>query len=231
MQMNIFEPDYFKEYRKESLVKTYEDFFKKISSLNNKIYYGYRNIDDYQNNFDDTNKSIIEKIIDVQNSFIRDIQKKSQTGKYVFISHKHHDLNNVLDLVCFLQDVYHIGAYVDSLDRSQPLITSVETAVRIKDVIRDSHRFIFLATDGAIRSKWCNWELGYGDSVKHSRNHLAFWALQETSIKQGDFKGNEYMEMYPFIVRGGGECDSLGYSVRIKDKWNEKYIPLKEWLA
>ena len=92
-----------------------------------------------------------------------------------------------------------------------------------------------MATNGAIASKWCNWELGYGDSQKcqNDKKHLAFWAMQNTAIKQGNFKGNEYMEMYPFVIYqpGAYNSDEHGYSVRIKDQSQNLYIPLKEWLA
>lgn len=27
-------------------------------------------------------------------------------------------------------------------------------------------RFILLATDGAVESKWCNWKLGFADEIK-----------------------------------------------------------------
>lgn len=45
-----------------------------------------------------------------------------------------------------------------------PKVTSAETATRIKDRISRCDKFILLATNGAIDSKWCNWELGFGDA-------------------------------------------------------------------
>lgn len=45
-----------------------------------------------------------------------------------------------------------------------PQVTSGETAIRIKDRIDKCDKFILLATDKAVESKWCNWELGYGDA-------------------------------------------------------------------
>lgn len=40
-----------------------------------------------------------------------------------------------------------------------PAKTSGETTTRIKKMIRNTDRFVLLATDNAIASKWCNWEL------------------------------------------------------------------------
>lgn len=48
-----------------------------------------------------------------------------------------------------------------------PQVTSGETAIRIKDRIDKCDKFILLATDKAVESKWCNWELGYGDAKKY----------------------------------------------------------------
>lgn len=236
MLLDIFESGHFKEYRNEDLVNQYRAHFKDVSKCKKDLYNFRRRFMRYGEPVPyhlPEELHLEEKLIELQDKFINEIKKRTETNKYIFISHKHRDLDDTLDIICFLEREYKIGTYIDCFDNHQPRKTSVETAIRIKDAIEKSHRFIFLATNGAIDSKWCNWELGYGDSQKHqnNQNHLAFWAMQDTAINQGNYKGNEYMEMYPFIVRGGGECDSLGYSVRIKDKWNEKYIPLKEWLA
>jgi len=61
--------------------------------------------------------------------------------------------------------------------------------------IRDQKKFILVATDNAIQSKWCNWELGYGDAQKFDR-HIALLPLAENS---GSWAGNEYLGIYPRI--------------------------------
>ena len=84
----------------------------------------------------------------------------------VFISHKHDDLEDLKGILGFLQQTYGVKVYIDSQDPTMPKITSAETALNIKKRIDQCDKFILLATNGAIESKWCNWELGYGDARK-----------------------------------------------------------------
>ncbi|MGI6773024.1 MAG: TIR domain-containing protein [Acutalibacteraceae bacterium] len=82
----------------------------------------------------------------------------------VFISHKHDDLDDLKGLLGFLEKQYGVKVYIDSRDPSMPKITSAQTAFNIRERIKGCDKFILLATNGAIESKWCNWELGYGDA-------------------------------------------------------------------
>lgn len=84
----------------------------------------------------------------------------------VFVSHKHDDLEELKGVIGFLEAKYNIKAYIDSRDGSMPSKTSGETASQIKERIIQCEKFILLATDAAIESKWCNWELGFGDAQK-----------------------------------------------------------------
>ena len=79
-----------------------------------------------------------------------------------------------------------------------PRVTSGETATRIKERITKYNKFILLATNDAIESKQCNWELGYGDSKKF-KNNIALFPMKNRG--QGDYayKGSEYMSIYPYI--------------------------------
>ena len=88
----------------------------------------------------------------------------------VFLSHKHDDLDELKGLIGFLEKTYGIRCYIDSRDPNMPESTTGETAKQLKDRIKICDKFILLATNGAISSKWCNWELGYGDSQKYPNN-------------------------------------------------------------
>lgn len=79
----------------------------------------------------------------------------------VFISHKHDDLEDLMGVLGFLQYTYDVKVYIDSQDSTMPKITSGETALNIRERIKLCDKFILLATNGAVESKWCNWELGY----------------------------------------------------------------------
>ena len=116
-----------------------------------------------------------------------------------------------------------------------PEVTSGETAMRIKNRIDRCDKFVLLATDNAIESKWCNWELGYGDAKKRLGQDIALLPLTDN---QGDYKGNEYLAIYPYIVENTDEehPDSSkkgieNFSVRIpRDDNTYTIISLTDWL-
>ena len=149
----------------------------------------------------------------------------------VFISHKHDDLDDLKGIIGFLEKNYNVSCYIDSRDKSMPQITSAETATKIKSRIKKCDKFILLASNGAINSKWCNWELGYGDAQKFKDNIALF------SFRQSDeaYEGQEYLNIYPHIVRierpllVSNEYISPGYYVRETIKSNT-YMPLRQWL-
>src|SRR5690606_7451084 len=92
----------------------------------------------------------------------------------VFLSHKHDDLEDEEELKGFIDVLEQHGAkvYIDSLDNTMPEETSGDTAKRIKEIIKYCKNFILLATERAIESHWCNWELGIGDTHKYIE-HIA----------------------------------------------------------
>ena len=159
---------------------------------------------------------------------------KEQGKTIVFISHKHDELEDLKDVIGFLEKNYNVKCYIDSEDGAMPIFTSAETAIRIKDRIQQSDKFILLATNGSINSKWCNWELGYGDAHKFKDN-IAIFPFTDEGV---GFKGNEYLQIYPYIVKRefgdvykDGEPIIPGYYVRSyseKDKWT--ITELGRWL-
>lgn len=77
-----------------------------------------------------------------------------------------------------------------------PKVTSSQTATNIKERITRCDKFILLATNGAIESKWCNWELGFRDARKFEKN-IALLPMKPTG---STYKGTEYMSIYPCIA-------------------------------
>lgn len=154
----------------------------------------------------------------------------------VFLSHKHDDLDDARGVIGELES---IGAkvYIDSMDNKMPEQTSGETAKRIKDVIKFCNKFILLATDKAIESYWCNWELGIGDTYKYI-DHIAILPIKEKGTYDHNFKGNEYLQIYPRIdynkafTNIHGHYFKEGYYVKQPaDKTGTVYITeLSEWL-
>ena len=114
----------------------------------------------------------------------------------VFLSHHHGDdiiLENVINELKSLG----VDVYVDWNDEGMPSTTSSYTAIRIKEKIRSCKKFILIATEGAIQSKWCNWELGYGDAFRY-RDNIAVMPIKEARDKT--FSGTEYLSIYPIIT-------------------------------
>lgn len=156
--------------------------------------------------------------------------------KTVFLSHKHSDLTELQGIIGFLEQNYNVQIYIDSQDPSMPNKTCGETAARIKDIIRSSDKFILMATNDAIESKWCNWELGFGDSIKFPKN-LAIFPIKNRNQSDSDYKGNEYLQLYPHIVKVGiketyksGNPIKPGYYVATNENGNTYITPLDEWL-
>ena len=155
----------------------------------------------------------------------------------IFLSHKHDELEDLRDIIGFLEQNYNAKVYIDSRDPSMPRVTSGETATRIKERITKCNKFILLATNAAIESKWCNWELGYGDSKKF-KNNIALFPMKNRG--QGDYayKGSEYMLIYPYISYydgtekyTSGEYIKRGFYVREEREDKAALItPLEKWL-
>ncbi len=163
------------------------------------------------------------------------IYEYSQYQPTVFISHKHDDLEDLKGLIGFLEQQYNVKAYIDSRDASMPAITSGKTAQNIKDRIIKCNKFILLATNGAIESKWCNWELGYGDAQKFKWN-IALFPMKPKETYDYEYKGSEYMQIYPYICYYNGtekydDGSSIvkGYYVQYTENEKNYIIPLEKW--
>lgn len=139
----------------------------------------------------------------------------------VFLSHKHEELKELGQIIKLLKSM-GVNVYVDWLDEGMPRNTSGITAQKIKDKINKCHKFILVATEGAISSKWCNWELGYGDAKKYPRD-IAIIPISEN--RNSAWSGNEYLQIYPIIT---SEYEYIKGKFYVEFK-NTK-ITLTEWL-
>lgn len=146
----------------------------------------------------------------------------SANQRKIFLSHKHTDVN----LVRYVSSILlkeGCNIYVDWKDKTLPDFPNQTTAMRIKSEIQNSQKFILLATNDAINSKWCNWELGIADALKYG--DLALFSVQ----KDNSWQGSEYMQLYPII----GYDDWMGtYVVNIPRNAFEvgKRMSLSAWL-
>lgn len=162
---------------------------------------------------------------------------KSASGVTVFISHKHEDLDlGELDGILGMLRSYNIIPYIDSMDINMPNETCEETAKRIKEVIQFCNKFILLATNKAIESYWCNWEVGIGDVHKYKQN-IAILPMRDKGQYESNYKGNEYLQLYSSIEYFNGNTNysngrsiEAGYYVRTPTSENYAIETLRNWL-
>lgn len=144
----------------------------------------------------------------------------SPSSVTVFLSHKHDEVAVLHDVISLLRRC-GVDVYVDWMDEGMPKTTSGQTAVKLKDKINSCKKFIFLGTEGAIASKWCNWELGIGDAKKYPSNI----AVMPIADKEGIYTGSEYLQIYPVIKT---EYWSVPDNYFVE--WDSTKVPLKDWL-
>lgn len=123
---------------------------------------------------------------------------KDYLQKKGFLSHSHKDRELALGLQQLLKE-QGLDLYIDWQDATMPETPDGTTADRIRTKVRDSDVFIFLATRDSMISRWCPWELGFADGVKHA-NQIA---VITTSDNSGNYYGNEYMQLYRRIDQVG----------------------------
>lgn len=143
----------------------------------------------------------------------------------VFLSHSHLDKTIVAKIGTLLKRL-NTEIYVDWLDNSMPQETNGITAQMIKDKINSCHKFLFLATYHGIRSKWCMWELGVADILK-GKTHLAILPIESNA---GNWKGNEYINLYPEMKFISDLDNATENDVLILSKENGE-IDLRNWLS
>jgi hypothetical protein len=170
------------------------------------------------------------------NESLKEFSAESKSDKVtIFLSHKHDELTELDSAISFIKN-FKVNVYVDWLDEGMPANTSGQTASRIKRKIIENDKFILLATEAAISSKWCNWELGFGDSHKYIDNIAIFPIRDDYS----NFTGSEYLQIYPRIEyvesntvsrKIGGYFEEGYYVISPKnDDGTSFYTKIEEWL-
>lgn len=150
----------------------------------------------------------------------------------VFLSHKHDELE-YLERVRRVLEQLHLSVYVDWADTEMQHPTNRKTAETLKERIKKYDKFILIASDAAIESGWCNWELGYGDAQKYDNDKIALFPIKQD---YREWKGNEYLQLYPSIEYFDGTTRYITGAI-IPEGFYVKYyfndnviIPLWEWL-
>ncbi len=155
-------------------------------------------MDSFANEDDFTHYKVYADLHRAMNESVS-LHMDSSSWKYkknIFLSHKHDELEELKGVIGFLEKECNVKVYIDFFDPSIPPETCAETAVRIKKKIGECDKFLLMATENAIASKWCNWELGFGD-CKKTTGKVAIFPIQR---KNAYFSGSEYLQLYNHVV-------------------------------
>lgn len=117
--------------------------------------------------------------------------KSASVHKYIFLSHSHKDADIVNQAIQILGNE-GVKIYVDWKDDTMPSVTSPESAQRIKQKIAGCNKFVLLATNNALASRWVPWELGIADS-ENSMENVVIMPVREPPHT---WNGNEYIGIY-----------------------------------
>ena len=117
----------------------------------------------------------------------------------IFLSHAFSDADIVLGIKKILEKE-GFTVYVDwiddpHLDRSN---VTKEVAEHIRQRMKSCGHLVYATSENARDSKWMPWELGFFDGLKPG--HVAILPLMEE--ESGDFKGREYLSLYPVLGKG-----------------------------
>jgi len=154
-------------------------------------------------------------------STIKNSRRSTVTETSIFLSHKHDQQRELMDAIALLRKV-NVNVYVDWADEGMPKTTSGATAKRLKEKIQSNKKFILLATEQAIASTWCNWELGIGDVHKYPKDIVLLVIKDDYSA----WSGSEYLQIYPVTGRKYSYSEDQ-YEVQFPDG---RKVDLIRWL-
>jgi len=137
---------------------------------------------------------------------MEDSRSFSSADRYdVFLSHSFQDADVILGIKSIMKNI-GLKVYVDwiddpGLDRGK---VTVATAQKLRERMKTCSSLVYVHTPNATQSVWMPWELGYFDGFKPG--HV--WILPLVSEYDSEFKGQEYIGLYPPIEK----LDSLAGS-------------------
>lgn len=121
--------------------------------------------------------------------------KTAATVVTIFLSHSHLDAD-LLDAAIERLGNEGVKVYVDWKDSTMPSVTSPITANRLKAKINECEKFVLLATNNALASRWVPWELGVADMADNYLNV----AIMPVTNPPHTWIGSEYVGIYQRII-------------------------------
>lgn len=154
----------------------------------------------------------------------RMLEQLSVNGHDIFLSHAFDDKELILGVALTLEDLGYT-VYLDwrddtSLDRKN---INRATAVKLRERMRNAKSLFFATTDNTSDSRWMPWELGFKDG---QNNRAAILPVQD--VLPDNYKGQEYLGIYPYITQQKSEGGQEKLWVR---RSATCYIDFDQWLS
>jgi len=130
---------------------------------------------------------------------MEDSRSFSSSDRYdIFLSHSYQDADVIYGIKKIIKQI-GLAVYVDwtddpGLDRGK---VTRPTAQILRDRMKTCSSLVYVHTPNATQSVWMPWELGYFDGLKPMR----VWILPLVSDYDSEFKGQEYLGLYPPIEK------------------------------
>ena len=139
----------------------------------------------------------------------------------IFLSHAFEDAILIKGLRDLLVEAGY-SVYVDWIEDPQfeRKYVSKYTAAALRRRMSQCKSLLFATSEAAKKSLWMPWELGFMDSETNSRVAIAPIVLSGQQFEE--FRGQEYLGMYPYLDRTGQAL----YIHASSDVW----VNFKNWL-
>lgn len=139
----------------------------------------------------------------------------------IFLSHSSED---AIFIKALRDEIVKAGfsVYVDWIDDPQLDRTAVtkDTAFVLRKRMKSCRSLLYATSSAAKKSVWMPWELGYMDSQTKSR--VAIVPIVEDGLEEQDYRGQEYLGLYPYL-------DKTGDSFFIQES-SARYVRFSSWM-
>ncbi len=143
----------------------------------------------------------------------------------VFLSHSSAEPEEILLGVKAMLEDRGLKVYVDKFSDSQlsPDDVTPETAAILRERMRRSGALLYIYSQHSKTSRWMPWELGFFDGISGKVGIIPVTRNQEET-----FKGEEYLNIYPYVnVAPGNLTKTLYLWIRKSDR---TYARLDKWI-
>ena len=132
---------------------------------------------------------------------MEDSKKFSSINRYdIFLSHSYQDAEVIYGIKTIVEK-QGLKVYVDWLEDpglDQGRVTA-RTAQILRERMKSCASLVYVHSSNSKESAWMPWELGYFDGLKFGY----VWILPLVSEYDSEFKGQEYLGLYPPIEKLG----------------------------